>query len=145
MTPTPEQAPGKLIHIARIYTADGWHYLFLKKNAEGHFSWHEELNPKEERETPVSGQTVEEAMRLAPRHWKNQSFTTVNCGFRYTLPERDEHGINALYHQMAASYSSGNGIYYDEELGNNCFVQNASEEAVKLSRRLNQETVKTAK
>lgn len=145
MTAPTEQIPEKLIHIARIYTADGWHYLFLRKNAEGHFTWHEELSAKEFKDTPVSGQTVEEAMRLAARHWKNQSFTFLNCGFRYTLPERDEHGINALYHQMAASYATGNGIYYDEELGNNCFVQNASEEAVKLSRRLNTETPKTPK
>ena len=145
MTPPSEQAPGKLIHIARIYTSDGWRYLYLRKNGEGHFSWHVETNPKEFKDSPVSGQTVEEAMRLAARHWKNQSFTFLNCGFRYTLPERDEHGINALYHQMAASYSTGNGIYYDEELGNNCIVQNASEEAVQLSRRLNLEAPKTAK
>lgn len=136
MTPTTEQKTGKLIHVARIFAADGtWHYLFLRKNAEGHFAWHEETNGKEA-ETPVSGQTIEEALRLAPRHWSNQSFCTVICGFRYTLPERDEHGINALFHQMVASYNSMNGIYYDDELGNNCYVQNASEEALGMWNRL---------
>jgi len=88
-----------------------------------------------EQATTVSGETVEEAMRLAARHWQKDSFTTVICGFRYTLPERDEHGINALFHQMVASYSSMNGVYYDEELGNNCFVQNASDEAIRLWKR----------
>jgi len=56
----------------------------------------------------------------------------VNCGFRYTLPERDEHGYNALFHQMAASYATSNGVYFDEESGNNCFVNFASEEAKNL-------------
>ena len=126
-----------MIHVARIYTTEGWRYLFLRKTSEGHFIWYEQQqNNENEKETPVSAQTVEEALRLAPRQWKNESFTPLNCGFRYTLPERDEHGINALYHQMAASYSAGNGVYYDEELGNNCFVQNASEEALKLWKQL---------
>jgi hypothetical protein len=137
MTPSTEHKLGKLIHAARIYTQGEWRFLYLRKHENGHFFWLEEQqNSPQETESPVSGQTVEEAMRLAPRHWKNQSFTTINCGFRYTLPERDEHGINALFHQMAASYSSGNGVYYDEELGNNCFVQNASEEAYALWQRL---------
>lgn len=136
MTPSTDQL-GKLIHAARIYTQGEWRLLYLRKHENGHFSWLEEQQKgTQEIESPVSGQTVEEAMRLAPKHWKNQSFTTINCGFRYTLPERDEHGINALFHQMAASYSSGNGVYYDEELGNNCFVQSASEEAIALWQRL---------
>ena len=131
-----ENKKGQLIHIARIFIKGQWNYLFLRKTSNSHFSWYEEIESKDENETPVSGQTVEEAMRLAPRQWKNDSFTFLNCGFRYTLPERDEHGINALFHQMAASYSTGNGVYYDEELGNNCFVQNASEMAIKLWQRL---------
>lgn len=131
-----ENKPGKLIHIARIFTKGKWNYLFLRKNSNGHYTWLKELDSKDEEDSMVSGQTIEEAMRLAPRQWKNDSFTFLNCGFRYTLPERDEHGINALFHQMAASYSTGNGVYYDEELGNNCFVQNASEVAIKLWQRL---------
>ncbi len=73
--------------------------------------------------TEVYGETIEESIRLAAREWKEHFFQTLKCGFRYTLPERDEHGINALFHQMAASLSTSNGIYFDEELGNNCFVQ----------------------
>lgn len=127
----------KLIHIGRIYIEGQWSYLFLRKNAHGHFTWFQEQNNlQNEIETPVSALTEEEALRLAPRYWRNQSFNTLICGFRYTLPERDEHGINALFHQMVASYSSSNGIYYDDELGNNCFVQNASDEALNLWKRL---------
>jgi hypothetical protein len=114
----------KLIHIAKIFT-DGKHQLlFLRKVSNDEFRWFESKNP-----TPVYAPTIEESLRLAVRHWKEKSYSTIICGFRYTLPERDEHGINALFHQMAASLSTSNGVYFDEELGNNCFVQNYSLEA----------------
>lgn len=136
MTSTIDQKFGKLIHVAKIFTKGRWNYLFLRKNEVGHFTWHEEHAQKTEEVTAVSGLTVEEAMRLAARQWMNQSFDTLRCGFKYTLPERDEHGINAFFHQMVASYNTSNGVYYDEELGNNCFIQNASEEAYQLWKRL---------
>jgi hypothetical protein len=124
---------GKLIHAAAIYANGKWCYLFLREDAKRHFTWHEEQeNGTNEITTPISAPSIEEAMHLASKHWKNNSFKTIHCGFRYTLPERDEHGINAFFYQMVASYSSGNGIYYDESIGNNCFVQNASEEALNL-------------
>ena len=132
-----EKSPNaKLIHAACIFAPDGTnHFLFLRKKSADHFCWYEEQNDTE-KETEVSGPTIEEALRLAARYRKRHSFRTVICGFRYTLPERDEHGINALFHQMAGSYSSMNGVYYDDELGNNCFVQNASNEAYQLWQRL---------
>lgn len=136
MTLKNEDTLGKLIHAASIYSPNGrWCYLFLRKSREGHFAWFQD-GADNESETPISAQTIEEALRLGARHWRGDSFRTVICGFRYTLPERDEHGINALFHQMVASYSSMNGVYYDEELGNNCFVQNASDEACKLWQKL---------
>lgn len=114
----------KLIHVAKIFVKGEHRHLFLRKEAEGEFRWFLEKEP-----TPIHAGNIEEALRLAARHWKDVSFRTVICGFRYTLPERDEHGINALFHQMAASLVTSNGIYFDEELGNNCFVQNYSLEA----------------
>jgi hypothetical protein len=135
--PTTQAATPKLIHIACILGEGGERrYLFLRKIDTVRFAWFEEINSENENSTTVEGQTVEEALRLAPRHWAADSFRTVICGFRYTLPERDEHGINALFHQMVSSYSTMNGVYYDEELGNNCFVQSASEEALALWKRL---------
>lgn len=140
MTPTTSEIKlGKLIHVAQIFLKGQWQYVFLRKDVNGHFTWNEEIDQKNENATSVSAQTIEEAMRLAPKHWKNQFFKALICGFRYTLPERDEHGINALFHQMVASYSTSNGIYYDEELGNNCFVQNASDEAYQLWQRLKEQ------
>jgi hypothetical protein len=126
-----------LIHIACINDSDSpKKYLFLRKTADDLYNWFEEMNSKEEKQTSVTGQTIEEAIRKARRHWKNASFRSIICGFRYTLPERDEHGINALFSQMVVSYSSPNGIYLDSELGHPCIVQNASQEARELWKRL---------
>ena len=133
MTSTIKENP-KLIHVACIQGMDGGiHYLFLRKTDSHRFAW---FSGMDEQPTPVEGQNIEEAIRLAYRYWSFDAFRTLHCGFRYTLPERDEHGQEALFHQMTASYSSMNGVYYDEELGNNCFVQNASIEARNLWQRL---------
>lgn len=117
----------KLIHAARIQPHGSVHYLLLRKTDPHTYVWYEQINGQEV-QTPISAAHVAEAVRLAYQHWKNDSFRTVNCGFRYTLPERDEHGCNALFHQMAASYSSMNGVYFDEDLGHNCTVHFASSE-----------------
>jgi hypothetical protein len=122
----------KLIHIGKYHPPHkGTKYLFLREKSSNDYRWYEEEDSSE-KETAVFGTSIEEAMRLAHKTWKNQAFRTVICGFRYTLPERDEHGINALFCQMAASYSSPNGVYFDEALGHNCFVQAASKEALDL-------------
>ncbi len=128
----------KLIHVARVLNEEGRRcYLLLRRLKENHFTWFEKLDNNDEIETPVSAPTIEEALRLAVRQWKNHSFSYVICGFRYTLPERDEHGINALFHQMVDSYNSMSGVYYDQELGCNCIVHNASEEALQLRQEMN--------
>lgn len=128
------QTPLKLIHVASILQRDqGLRYLFLRKKEDYHFCWYiKSIDSVQEDETTVAASTIEEAIRLARHTWKEDFFRTLNCGFRYTLPERDEHGMNALYYQMAASYNSMNGVYFDDELGHNCFVQNASVEARNL-------------
>ncbi|MCB1112579.1 MAG: hypothetical protein H7A37_00070 [Chlamydiales bacterium] len=127
----------KIIHIAEVCDSpEGKQYLFLREETNKEYRWYRESNANGEVATDVSAETVEEALRLARKQWHRHSYRTVICGFRYTLPERDEHGNNALYHQMAASLSTLNGIYFDEELGHNCYVQNASLEARKLWERL---------
>lgn len=129
-----------LIHAARIEGTDGRKLLLLRKKEPNLFVWME-TGTSGEVETEVSASQVEEAIRLAARHWKHEGFSPFNCGFRYTLPERDEHGTNALFHQMAASYSVPNGVYFDEELGSNCFVQAASDEARNLMQQLRKENL----
>ncbi|MFI5344525.1 MAG: hypothetical protein ACHQUC_09920 [Chlamydiales bacterium] len=125
----------KLIHLGRIESNQPAPvYLLLRQLSDYHYAWFKKEKKGDEIETPIWGPTIEEAIRLAHQHWKLDDFHTVNCGFRYTLPERDEHGANALFYQMVASYSSMNGIYFDEELGCNCIVYFASLEARKLWR-----------
>lgn len=137
----------KLIHVASMIQRDqGLCYLFLRKKEDYHYCWYMKSNESElENETVVFASTIEEALRLARRTWKEDYFRTLNCGFRYTLPERDEHGMNALYYQMTASYNSMNGVYFDDELGHNCFVQNASIEARNLMVALSPPPAQTSK
>ena len=138
MTSTMTEKPpnAKLIHAASIFVDDGRNrFLFLRRKTPPTFAGIGSGDGVEN-ETAVSAPTIEEALRLAARHFKRYFFRTLICGFRYTLPEHDEHGINALFHRMAASCSSMNGVYYDEELGDDCFVQNASNEAYQLWQRL---------
>lgn len=122
----------KLIHAAKIRLANRQiGILFLKQLEPFRFVWFQE-----EKETEIWGGTCEEAMLAAYKKWRVEEFQPFNCGFRYTLPERDEVGSNALLHQMISSYNSMNGVYFDEELGSNCIVQNASSEARKLWKKL---------
>ena len=126
---TEEPKPLKIIHAGRIQESKKVHYLLLKRKDTHHYVWFEETPEGNEQETAVLGATIEEAIKKASQHWKAKSFRLLNCGFRYTLPERDEHGYNAFFHQMAASYATPTGVYFDEEAGNNCFVNFASQEA----------------
>lgn len=126
----------KLIHLAHIQLPKkGKTLLLLRERSPHDYEWYMESEAGEE-DTAIRGDTVEEAMQIAHAHWKLDSFKTVICGFRYTLPERDECGMNALFHQMAASQKGFNGTYFDEDLGHNCFVQNASQEALDLLEKL---------
>jgi hypothetical protein len=126
-----ENPPKPLIHVAKIFEEGKNTYLFLRKIPPHEYRWFKYSDMVEE-STPQYGVTIEEALREGRRHWKHVFYRNLNCGFRYTLPERDEHGYNALFHQMVASYTSMNGIYFDEELGYTCFVQAASQESKDL-------------
>lgn len=119
----------KLIHIAKIFPKGGIRFLFLREKTPTEYTWFLENQNKEEVDTNITATTIHEALRLGQKNWKKDYLTLLHCGFRYTLPERDEHGTNALFFQMAASYQSPNGIYFDQELGFNCIVHQASLEA----------------
>lgn len=127
-----------LVHVGMINIIQPHSWRFLRKVAPYRYVWFEENEKGEEIETPIEAQSATEAIRLASAQWKKAYFQLLNCGFRYTLPERDEHGLNALFCQMAASYSTSNGVYFEEELGHLCYVQNASIEAQKLWKQLKQ-------
>lgn len=128
---------GKLIHLGQyLLPKGGKRLLFLRQKDPSFYAWYEQQSDGSERETEAGGSNIEEALRQAHKRFKPFSFRTIICGFRYSLPERDEHGINALFHQMVASYRSFNKVYFDQEVGHNCYVQNASEEALALWHRL---------
>jgi hypothetical protein len=132
-------SPQRLIHVGSLQEKSGkWIYLFLREKSPNLYQWTKD-NLNGEIEMPVSGLTIEDAIAKANKFFKADGFKFLNCGFRYTLPERDEHGINALFFQMIESYNSSNGVYFDEILGNNCHVQFASIEAQNLFRKLKQE------
>ncbi|CRX38057.1 hypothetical protein [Estrella lausannensis] len=139
MTATTREAAKTLIHVG---FRRGSHaeeiLLLLRQLSPAEFRWFEDRSGVETA-TDVSAKTKEEAIENARKVFKLASFRTLKCGFRYTLPERDEHGMNALFFQMKASLLSPNGIYFDEEMGHNCFVQNMSLEAKKLLTQLNKE------
>jgi hypothetical protein len=127
----------KLIHVACIKVQNqGSVYLFLRQIEPYRYIWFREDILGVETETPIWGGTSEDALLSARQAWKSNEIRTLHCGFRYILPERDEVGTNALFHHMVSSYSSPNGIYFDEELGANCIVQNASIEARQFWKRL---------
>lgn len=122
------------IHVAAINQK---HYLFLRKLEDTNFQWFKTNSPfKTEIETPVVSNSIALAISEGYKYWKNNAFRLIHCGFRYTLPERDEVGSNALFLQMAFSYNSFNGRYFDEELGHLCYVDFASQEALEIWRKI---------
>ena len=128
--------PNHLIHVAKIFdSALGWTWLFLRHTGENEFVWFQQSGDAEQI-TGMRGSNAENAIFLARRHWKEHFFTTLKCGFRFTLPERDEIGSNALFCHMYASYAVMNGVYYDEELGHPCVVRDASNQALDLMKTL---------
>lgn len=130
----------KLIHAAKICERKtGKKKLYLRECSPKEFRWFIETTPGYEEPTEIVTESIENSIRIAHSHWKYSDFQTLNCGFRYTLPERDEHGMNALFFQMVASLASFNGVYFDQELSHNCFVQNASQEAIDLWHQLQKE------
>ena len=130
----------KLIHVAKIQAPKkGLVYLFLREDPEKGYTWYHEKEGKEEK-TDISGNSPSLAIRAAYRQWADSSFQTLRCGRRFELPERDEHGCDALFYQMAASYSSSGGIYFDEKISQNCVINNASSEAIDLWKKLLKES-----
>lgn len=125
----------KLIHVAKIQHPEE-RLLLLRRTDLYRFVWYREDRPGIEIETAIWGGTTEEAIRQAYKQWRFDRLQTIHCGFRYTLPERDEVGSNALFYQMVSSYSSMTGVYFDEELNLNCIVQNAPSESRALWKRL---------
>ncbi|NGX61078.1 MAG: hypothetical protein K940chlam9_00558 [Chlamydiae bacterium] len=107
--------------------------LLLEKEGESSYVWKKiSLAGSRIEGTDCKGEKLTEAIENGYKTW--EGFSLLHCGFLYTLPARDEMGCNALFWQMAKSYSSSNGRYFDEEVGHLCYVDFASQEALSLWR-----------
>lgn len=113
-----------VLHVAFVSEAP----FFLRKTSETTFEWQDE-----EGKPIIFAGSVEEACRLLNQRFQN-SLRYLNCGKRFTLPERDEHGSTALFHHLVASQKTVNGIYFDSEFGCSSIVKEASLEALRLSK-----------
>jgi hypothetical protein len=117
-----------VVHVAIIYpNGKGKEYLYLKNGEDGYF-WEG---------TDCRGNTVVEAISNGVKKWKIDHFRLLNCGFLYTVTERDEHGMNATFEEMRQSYQSSSGQFFHQGLGHMCFVQGSSDEALKILRSQN--------
>lgn len=116
----------KIIHVAKIYPKGRINYLFLKQE-KNYFYWDG---------TDYKSDSYVKSLETGAKVWKDDYFQLVNCGFRYNLPVRDETGMNALFWQMAKSYQSLNGVYFDEDVGHQCIVKFAPDEALRIWKRI---------
>lgn len=124
----------KIIHIARLGSRSPKAvYLFLKKTEEGVFQWLRMAFPFTTGEkTEIAAGSIEEAMLLGSKRWKEEGFYPLACGFKFQLPSRDSIGSEVLFWQMVEGYSSPNGQYFDATLGCKVYVDFASEEALSM-------------
>ncbi len=124
----------EIIHIARVHLDEGKRYLYLKEIEAG-YGWFYEEGP-----ALLEAPTIEEAISLASRHFKHHFFDFLNCGFRFQVTPRDEHGAPAFFRDMVASFSTPTGEYYDESKGHHYIVNNPSREALDFLKRLRSST-----
>lgn len=106
-----------IVHIGRIFSEGLENYLFLKRCPSKQFQWVRQ-------EDPISQEfeSLDRAFEFGWKEWKDNRFSPLACGYRFTLPERDEHGTPALFEEMAKSLNSMNGVFFHESLGHNCIV-----------------------
>jgi len=132
----------KLIHIAKLITGSKARketLMLLRQVDNDRYLWFQDDGHGGETETTIDACNIEEAMRLAHREWKQQHFTTIKCGFRYSQTVRDTHGCNAYFYQMVESLKSLTGVYFDDEIGHPCLVQFNSREAKDIWKQLEKE------
>lgn len=133
-----------IIHIGYLQQGRCRIYLFLRKTDSERYLWQlakpqdTDSEPTEQEFPIVIADSVEEAIRLARREWNDPTsyWQNLECGFRFTLPERDEIGTPALFHQMVLSHKSSNGVYLDDELGCSCIVRDSPSQTLLLWKQL---------
>lgn len=126
-----------LIHVATIRPQGPREvYLFLRQLPNKRFCWFEERTKGREVATPLQASSLHEALHRGKQHWKKAHFQLVQCGFRFSLPERDEIGRPAFFSEMVLSYSSPTGSYSDPESGQPYEVTQAAQKSLHLMKLL---------
>lgn len=80
----------------------------------------------------IEASTISQAIQMARRDFID--FKPISAGYKYTLPERDEHGKEAYYCDAVKSLASPNGIYFDEKAGHNAIVHLIPQKTIDLIR-----------
>ena len=134
MTNTPEKTDvaGPLIHVGFVRRKGPKKTFLYLRQIDKQFSWFEENERGQEQATHVSASSISQALRAAQRQWRDETFTPLHCGFRFTLPERDEIGRPAYFCEMVNSFKSMTGVYRDAKIDGNCIVQKPSSDALDL-------------
>ena len=126
----------RLMHIGVIRDVGGSHLLFLRE-VDRKYHWFLEKRGEEEK-TALGADKMEEAIQLAYREWGRLEFRFLGCGYRFTLPERDEHGDPASFYQMVKALQSSSYTYMDEDLGHLCVIKQIPSFARELYHRLSE-------
>jgi hypothetical protein len=101
------------------------------------YRWHLLLNDNYHLlATTCSAMNIGRACHLARMQWGRYGFRTLRCGTLFTLPERDEIGSPALFHEMIQSLAVSNGVVTDPSRGHPYRVDQISEEAVRLYKKI---------
>ena len=98
--------------------------LLLHEGAE--FSW------LFKDEIILKGKSIGEMRECLLSHFAGYPVRIVNFGVLYTLPERDEVGQYALFHQARNSYKVSNGVVFDPAWGFTYKVDFLSQEGAKM-------------
>lgn len=111
--------------------AKNWHLVLCKESES--FQWFiYNIEDKTLVETSCKGPNIGQTCHLARLKWARWGFRTFRCGTLFTLPERDEIGSPALFHEMVQSLSNSSGVVFDSNRGYSYRVDQISEEAIRF-------------
>lgn len=108
-----------------------WHLVLRKESEFFHWFIYNTEN-KNLIATSCKGPNIGQTCHLARLRWARWGFRTLHCGTLFILPERDEIGSPALFHEMVQSLSNSSGAVFDPNRGYSYRVDQISEEAIRF-------------
>ena len=115
----------KIIHKALVNNK----WIDLVEIEPGKYGWYEG-----EHSLDLNAASIPLAFVIARKAYPD--FNPIAAGYKYTLPERDEHGKEALYCEAVKSLESSNGVFFDEKAGHNVVVHLIPQKTIDLIRGL---------